>query len=105
VEPDFQAFMADRADLRKAWHCASSLFHLHDWVYAARKPSIDANYQFVDDNGQTKPVSRVEHFANALGQKHPEFQLIRTATQATLILRSWRSPCWICGTSCSLKGW
>ncbi len=28
VEPDFRDFLADRGDLRKAWHCAGSLFHL-----------------------------------------------------------------------------
>jgi hypothetical protein len=83
VEPDFHAFMADRGDLRKAWHCAGSLFHLHDWVYAAHKSSIDANYQFVDDDGQTKPVSRVSHFANALGRNYSEFQLIRGIANAS----------------------
>ncbi len=77
VEADFQDFMADKGNLRKAWHCASSLFHLHDWVYAAHKASIDAKYTFVDDQGQSRPVSRAEHFANSLGQKHSEFQLIR----------------------------
>jgi hypothetical protein len=77
VEPDFRDFVADKGDLRKAWHCAGSLFHLHDWVYAAHKSSIDAKYTFVDDKGQTQPVSCAAHFANSLGQKHPDFQLIR----------------------------
>ena len=77
LEPDFRDFMADKGNLRKAWHCAGSLFHLHNWVYAARKSSIDAKYKFVDDGGQTQSVSRVEHFANALGQKYPDFQLMR----------------------------
>ena len=31
----------DKGDLRKAWHCAGPLFHLHDWVYAKHKASID----------------------------------------------------------------
>ena len=69
--------MADTGDLRKAWHCAGSLFHLHDWVYAAHKASIDAKYKFVDDNGQTQSVSCAAHFANSLGQKCPDFQLMR----------------------------
>lgn len=75
VEADFQDFMADRGNLRKAWHCAGSLFHLHDWVYAAHKASIDSRYMFVDDQGQTRPASRAEHFANALGQQHADYQL------------------------------
>ena len=47
VAADFEDFMADRANLRKAWHCAGSLFHLADWVYAAHKSSIDVKYQYV----------------------------------------------------------
>jgi hypothetical protein len=77
VEADFREFMANRDDLRKAWHCAGSLFNLGDWVYAAHKATIDAKYKFVDDNGRTRPVSRVEEFATALGQTNPDFQLIR----------------------------
>jgi hypothetical protein len=77
VELDFNEFMADRSDLRKAWHCAGSLFHLADWVYAAHEPTIDAKYTFVDDKGVTKPVARVEEFATSLGQLHQNFQLIR----------------------------
>ena len=77
VEQDFQEFMADRGNLRKAWHCAGSLFHLHDWVYAAHKLAIDAKYTFLDDTGQTRRVSSSVHFANSLGQAHPDFQLIR----------------------------
>jgi hypothetical protein len=77
VEPDFREFMADRGNLRKAWHCAGSLFHLHNWVYAAHKKSIDANYTFVDDQGRAQSVSCAAHFANSLGQKYPNFQLVR----------------------------
>jgi hypothetical protein len=50
VEPDFQDFMANRDDVRKAWHCAGSLFHLADWVYGAHK-AIDAKFTFIDDRG------------------------------------------------------
>jgi hypothetical protein len=67
----------DVGNLRKAWHCAGSLFHLHEWVYAAHKSSIDAKYTFVDHNGRTQSVSCAAHFANSLGQKCPEFELIR----------------------------
>jgi len=83
VERDFREFMAARADLRKAWHCAGSLFHLHEWVYAAHKAAIDAKYTFVDDNGSIRPVSCAVHFANSLGQIYPDFQLVRGIANAS----------------------
>src|SRR5215475_6535814 len=58
VERDFREFMAARADLRKAWHCAGSLFHLHEWSCAV-------------------------HFANSLGQIYPDFQLVRDIANAS----------------------
>ena len=76
VEVDFNEFMAARGDLRKAWHCAGSLFHLHDWVYAGHNASIDAKYTFVNDKGRKQKVSCATHFANSLGQAEPKFQLI-----------------------------
>jgi hypothetical protein len=82
VQPDFDDFMKDRGDLRKAWYCAGSLFHLADWVYRKHKAAIDAKYQYIDDNGSTQSVSRVEDFATALGQKHPNFQLVRGVANA-----------------------
>lgn len=82
VEPDLKEFLGDRGDLRKAWHCAGSLFHLHDWVYTKHKASIDAKYRYIDDDGNIKPVLRAEHFANALGQTFPNFQLIRGIANA-----------------------
>jgi hypothetical protein len=83
VEPDFREFMSDRANLRKAWRCAGSLFHFHEWVYAAHKAAIDGNWTFVDDNGDVQQVSKPEHFANSLGQKSPAFQLIRGVANAS----------------------
>jgi hypothetical protein len=83
VEADFREFMADKTSLRKAWQCAGSLFHLHEWVYKAHKTSIDANYTFVDDLGVVQQVSRPEYFANSLGQAYPNFQLIRGIANAS----------------------
>src|SRR5262249_16049597 len=77
VDPDFRDFTADVGDLRRMWHCAGSLFHLHDWVYVAHKSSIDAKYTFVDDRGLTQSVSRLSHGTHSLGQTFPEFELIR----------------------------
>ena len=62
VEPDFGDFLADKSNLRRAWQCAGSLFHLHDWVYTTRKAAIDAKYTFLDRHGATQSVSCNEHF-------------------------------------------
>jgi hypothetical protein len=83
VEPDCNDFFADKANLRRAWQCAGSLFHLHDWVYAAHKTSIDAKYTFTNRQGATESVSCNEHFANALGQIYPDFQLVRGIANAS----------------------
>ena len=77
MEPDFQDFMEDRGSLRKAWHCAGSLFHLHDWIYKTHAATINAKYTFVNDDGNERPVRKSSEFATALGQIYPEFQIIR----------------------------
>lgn len=33
VSPDFRDYVNDLGSLRKAFQCAGSLFHMHDWVY------------------------------------------------------------------------
>lgn len=83
VEPDLGDFLADKSNLRRAWQCAGSLFHLHDWVYATHKAAIDAKYTFLDRHGATQSASCNEHFANALGQLHPDFQLVRGIANAS----------------------
>jgi hypothetical protein len=40
VVPDFEEFESDTTSLRKAFHCAQSLFHLHDWVFQDHKPTF-----------------------------------------------------------------
>src|SRR5258708_549734 len=77
VVPDYNDFAANIADLRRAFHCAISLFHLSDWVYVAHKAYIDANFTFHDKIDVARPVSDEKTFANALGQLHPDFDLIR----------------------------
>jgi hypothetical protein len=77
VVPDYNDFSAKIDDLRRAFHCAISLFHLSDWVYVAQKPFIDANFTYRDKNGVARPVSDEKTFANALGELHPDFDLIR----------------------------
>lgn len=33
VVPSYNEFMEDTTSLRKAFYCAISLYHLHDWIY------------------------------------------------------------------------
>jgi hypothetical protein len=63
-----------------------------DWVYAAHKTSIDAKYTYVDDDGSTQPVSSSSHFANSLGQGHPEFQAMGGIANASQHLALWPMP-------------
>jgi hypothetical protein len=92
VDIDLQEFMEDRSNLRKAWHSATSLFHLSDWVYHAHKVIINARYTFTDRNNNVKPVREVSQFANALGQQFSDFQLIRGIANASKHLKLDRSP-------------
>ena len=76
VVPDYNDFIGQIDNLRRAFHSAISLLHMSDWVYHAHKQYIDANFTFRDNNGVVRPVSDEMTFANALGQLHPDFDLI-----------------------------
>jgi hypothetical protein len=52
VGPDYEEFMKAQHDLRLAFHCAVSLFHMSDWVYEAEKATVDASFTFIDKNGR-----------------------------------------------------
>ena len=71
-----------RGDLRKAWHCAGSLFHLHDWVYAAHTKAIKTKFTFTNKK-RTQRVSKASQFANAIGETYPDFQLVRGIANAS----------------------
>ena len=77
VTPDYNDFMNQREDLRRAFHCAISLFHMADWVYLTHKAFIDAQFTFVDKNGTQQRVQDEKMFANAVRDLHSEFELIR----------------------------
>jgi hypothetical protein len=78
VVPDYQEFMGKVDDLRLAFHCAISLFHMADWVYETYKPAIDSSFVFADrKSGVSTPVRQVSQFANAISDLHPDFELIR----------------------------
>ena len=77
VVPDYDDFNAAIDNIRRAFHCAISVFHLCDWVYRAHQPYIDANFSYRDRNGVVLPVTDEKTFANALSDLHPDFDLIR----------------------------
>jgi hypothetical protein len=81
VERDHADFLADDGDIRKAFHTAISLFHLHDWVYAAHSAYIDANFTFFR-NGVPASVTNAKQFADALSDASPDFALIRSVANA-----------------------
>jgi hypothetical protein len=76
VDKDHADFLADDGDIRKAFHSAISLFHLHDWVYAAHDSYINANFTFLLKSAPT-PVSNAKQFADSLSDASPDFALIR----------------------------
>jgi hypothetical protein len=79
VEPDFQDFQASPGNLRKAFHCAISLFHIADWIYKEKGPSYwqSAGLKFKDRTGAMVLVHDDKSFANALATINPDFELIR----------------------------
>ena len=74
-------------DLRKAFHCAGSLFHLADWLYWGNKTYVDANFTFKDKSGATQPVTDEKPFANALRDLCSDFELIRGIANAGKIIQ------------------
>ncbi len=82
VEPDYSEYMAAIDDMRKAFHCASSLFHMADWLYWGNKTYIDANFTFKDKNNIGQAVGDEKTFANAIRDLCPDFELIRGIANA-----------------------
>jgi hypothetical protein len=76
VVPDYNDFGAAIDDLQHAFDCATSLFHPSDWLCVEHKAHIDANFTYRDKNGAVQRVTDEKTFANALGQLHPDFDLI-----------------------------
>ena len=75
--PDFDDFMKQIDDLRKAFHCAISLFHMCDWIYVAYQSEISSTFTYTDRHGATQAVSDERSFANALRDLYREFELVR----------------------------
>lgn len=75
--PDFDDFIKQIDDLRKAFHCAISLFHMCDWIYVFYGLQVCSSFTYKDNNDATQAVSDEKTFANALRDLCPEFELIR----------------------------
>ena len=79
VEPDYQEFQANQGDVRKAFHCAISLFHMADWVYKEKGLNYwkSVGLHFTDRTGAAIAVHDHKSFANALATIDPNFELVR----------------------------
>ena len=79
VEPDFQDYVAQQGDLRRAFHCAISLFHMADWIYKEKGLPYwqSAGLQFTDRTGAQVTVHDDRSFGNAIAKIDPNFELIR----------------------------
>jgi hypothetical protein len=81
VEPDFADCLRNPADLRAAFHAASSLFHMHDWVWKTHEVAVRESFVFTTNDGPTR-VHDNKSFANALEQHCEDFGRIRGIANA-----------------------
>jgi hypothetical protein len=77
LRPDYHDFLRNDGDLRSAFHCAVSLFHMHDWIYRSYRPEINSTVTFLDQHGNAQPVSDASTFANSISDTYPHFELVR----------------------------
>jgi hypothetical protein len=77
VTPDYQDFLRHDDSLRDAFHCAISLFHMHDWLYQANAASINQTFTYLDSNRNVQSVHNAQTFANAVADLCTDFELIR----------------------------
>jgi hypothetical protein len=83
VEPDFAECKGDPTNLRAALHAASSLFHMHDWVWLSHRSAVELTFPtFVGKTGAPETVTNASRFANALEDQYPDFSRIRGVANA-----------------------
>lgn len=58
VVPDFNDSKDQPADLRKAFHCAISLFHMCDWIFMSDEAQVCHLFTYKDPQGTTCPVTK-----------------------------------------------
>ena len=78
VVKDVEDFSAESESLRKAFHCALSLYHLHEWVFASH--SSELTHKSVRD------------FDKSLCASSVDFQLIRDIANAAKHMELTRDP-------------
>jgi hypothetical protein len=79
VEKDYEDFVSDQGDVRAAFHCAISLFHMTDWLYKEKGLPYWQSHglKFTDRTGASVNVHDDKSFANAIATTDPNFELIR----------------------------
>ena len=79
VEKDYEDFKVKQGDLRAAFHCAISLFHMADWLYKAKGLPYwqSQGMKFTDRTGASIDVHDEKSFANAIATINPDFELVR----------------------------
>jgi hypothetical protein len=87
VEPDYRDFVAEPADLRRALHAATSLFHLADWVFKTHEAAVRSAFTFTDGGGVVRQVYDPGTFANGLEQLNPDFGRVRGIANAAKHLK------------------
>jgi hypothetical protein len=81
VIPDYEEFLKDKADIRKAFHCATALNHMADWLYHSDEAYF-GKLKFKDRNGKEQPASSGPTFANCIREEFPDFEIIRGVSNA-----------------------
>lgn len=66
VGMDLVDFSNNEDDLRRAFHCAISLYHMHDWIFVAHKQQVMALFDVTDER----------QFSEKLRKQHKSFELI-----------------------------
>lgn len=81
VVPDYNDYLAEETNLRRALHASISIFHMSDWVFHSHKAEVTSTFNFAD-KGKVSPVSEEQHFYTALEQKNDDFGRIRGVANA-----------------------
>lgn len=92
VEPDFIDYMNDVGDLRRAFHVASSLFHMTDWIWIEHQAYVVQNFTYENGAGVRKPVKDEKEFANSLAELSDDYSLIRAVANAGKHMKQRKPP-------------
>lgn len=82
VEADISAFSRQRDNLRLAFHVATSLFHVSDWIFHDQKSGNPTVLNWQTPNGAQLRSTDEKAFANSLEKYHADFGRIRGIAHA-----------------------